>query len=78
MKFTTQPPGAAIRTISETIVASLQLNKPVLWLTSGGSAINAQIAVLDQVLSATPDSMQFLTIIPVDERYGRTDEAGRV
>ncbi|MBP9761591.1 6-phosphogluconolactonase [Candidatus Saccharibacteria bacterium] len=70
MKFTTQPPGAAIRTISETIVASLQLNKPVLWLTSGGSAINAQIAVLDQVRSATPDSMQFLTIIPVDERYG--------
>jgi len=49
------------------LIAELEVGRPVLWVVSGGSNIEAAANIMSEV----PDTLSTkLTIMPVDERYG--------
>jgi 6-phosphogluconolactonase/glucosamine-6-phosphate isomerase/deaminase len=54
--------------ISQNLIASLQQNDSILWLLSGGSNINLEVAIMEQIPA---DLTTKLTISLIDERYGR-------
>jgi 6-phosphogluconolactonase/glucosamine-6-phosphate isomerase/deaminase len=70
MKFTTVSTQESIAAISDSLQRLLASGKKVLWLTSGGSAIQAQVAIMTTLREVIPDALTNLIILPVDERYG--------
>ncbi len=75
MNFTTADSKTAIKNIVQQLQRSLASDKPVLWLVSGGSAVAAQVTVMQQLSQSVPDTLANLTILPVDERYGPAGHA---
>lgn len=74
MKFTRDAKSVAIQTITSDIQQHLEMGDHVLWLTSGGSAIDVQVQIMDALSSIfTGNELSDLTILPVDERYGPFD-----
>ncbi len=70
MKFTTTSVQEGIAAISNRVQMYLESDKKVLWLTSGGSAITVQVEIMKRLCENASDSLENLTILPVDERYG--------
>ncbi|MBL8121489.1 6-phosphogluconolactonase [Candidatus Saccharibacteria bacterium] len=70
MKFSTEGVEVAIAAIASAIAAPLQDGKKVLWLTSGGSCIRPQVAVMAKLRELPSEQLAGLRILPVDERYG--------
>lgn len=67
MRFIKATKEQATRYIAERLRTLLASDKSVLWLVSGGSNVELQVAVMERI----PDSLsKNLTIMPVDERYG--------
>lgn len=65
MRFIKGSPEDAVKNISKRLLSVLSSGQPLLWLTSGGSDIPIQKAVMDNL----PDDLTtILTIMPVDER----------
>lgn len=65
----------AIARVADTIENLLVNNRAVLWLVSGGSAVELQVAVMEQLAQKVPESLDKLTILPIDERYGPAGHA---
>lgn len=59
-------PTPAANVIAQTIAAHLDQNKPILWLVSGGSAIEVAVQARQQLTN----NLDKLTVILMDERYG--------
>ncbi len=57
-----------IDNISQSLITALKQNDSTLWLLSGGSNIDLEVAIMEQIPS---DLSAKLTISLVDERYGR-------
>lgn len=70
MIFSRSEAKAAVHAIAELLLSELGAGKNVLWLVSGGSAIEAQVSTLNTVKRANPDALASLTILPIDERFG--------
>lgn len=62
----------AISALQQRLVTELQAGKHVLWLVSGGSNINATVAVMPQIPVELRDH---LTLMLSDERYGAVGHA---
>lgn len=76
MKFTRDTAEIAADTVARDIQKHLEVGERVLWLTSGGSATDIQVQIMDALSSALPgNELSDLTILPVDERYGDFDHA---
>lgn len=71
MKFLNQPQDQAIRKIAGRICQELEAGKRVLWLTSGGSNVQAEVTVMKLVREHAEDKLGGLAILPMDERYGK-------
>jgi 6-phosphogluconolactonase/glucosamine-6-phosphate isomerase/deaminase len=54
--------------LTQRLVHELSNGKKVLWLTSGGSNIPATVQIMSHI---TADLSEGLTILPIDERYGK-------
>ncbi len=70
MKFVRESNEVAVTTISQRMISLLTEGKKVLWLTSGGSMIPLQVAMLDHIKDSVPQLLDHLLIMPGDERYG--------
>lgn len=75
MKFSTQPADTASNDIATVLHRSLMVGENVLWLTSGGSAIPAQVAIMRELAGLLDEQLNNLLILPVDERYGPPNHA---
>lgn len=75
MQFSTNQPSDAVSQIARTIMQSLTQTYQVLWLTSGGSAIPAQVAIMRELAGLLDEQLNNLLILPVDERYGPPNHA---
>lgn len=73
MKFLRDGQGAAEQHIAKAICDGLQAGKRVVWLVSGGSNIAVQNAVMDLLQDHASRQLDNLTILPIDERYGKPD-----
>lgn len=75
MRFIIGSAEDAAKHIAERLRTLLASGKSVLWLVSGGSNVFIQTAAMDMV----PDSLsKNLTIMPVDERYGKYNNPNSV
>jgi 6-phosphogluconolactonase/glucosamine-6-phosphate isomerase/deaminase len=70
MKFIAKEPSAAELAIAERIAAELKADKQVVWLTSGGSNVELEVHIMDNLRENAATMLQNLTILPIDERYG--------
>jgi 6-phosphogluconolactonase/glucosamine-6-phosphate isomerase/deaminase len=70
MKFTTDSVEDAVQVVFEYIAQELRAGHHVLWLTSGGSCIAPQVEVMTQLREVLHDKIVYLTVLPVDERFG--------
>lgn len=75
MKFLQKTPEQTVPIIANTINSALQNGQTVLWLVCGGSNIPAQVAIMRQLCLDKPELLAHLTIIPMDERYGKPGHA---
>lgn len=75
MKFSRQPSEHAIEVIAKTINEALGSSRNVLWLVCGGSNVQTQVAVMQQLRNLTPEMLSGLTILVMDERYGKPGHA---
>ncbi len=58
--------------LTERLVRELANGTRVLWLTSGGSNIQASVQIMDNISSKLSHN---LSIMPADERYGKPEHA---
>jgi 6-phosphogluconolactonase/glucosamine-6-phosphate isomerase/deaminase len=70
MKFSTRTSAEAVSDIATYITSNLQAGQKVLWLISGGSAIQTQAAIMTTLRNVVPEKLVNLTVLSVDERYG--------
>ena len=70
MRFVCEGKENAIDTISAVLAQLLSENHHVVWLTSGGSCIEIQVEIMQRLRQTVEPKLSFLTILPVDERYG--------
>jgi 6-phosphogluconolactonase/glucosamine-6-phosphate isomerase/deaminase len=70
MQFLREDQKAAVRTIAARICDELFAGKRVLWLTSGGSNVNAEVIIMQALRTHCADKLDGLAILPMDERYG--------
>lgn len=75
MKFTKDSVEDAVQAVFERIAQALKADQHVLWLTSGGSCIAAQVDVMERLRETLPEEIARLTVMPVDERFGSTGHA---
>lgn len=75
MKFVELSYGAVARRIVDSIVSALDRQENVLWLMSGGSNVRLQVDAMRRLRRRAGNSLERLTILPVDERYGRSGHA---
>lgn len=71
MKFRKVPVETAIQEIATTLIEQLEKH-PVLWLVSGGSNVQTQCEILANVRNMSPNLLSRLTVMPMDERYGKS------
>ncbi|PID30563.1 hypothetical protein CSA80_01150 [Candidatus Saccharibacteria bacterium] len=70
MRFSKQAVAVAVEDITDCIASALNGEKTVLWLTSGGSCVDAQVRVMKRLRESVSSRLVNLSILPVDERYG--------
>ncbi|QQS18327.1 6-phosphogluconolactonase [Candidatus Saccharibacteria bacterium] len=70
MNFSTDKADKAAENIYQQFAKAIGSGKNTLWLISGGSAINLQVAIMRRLHQTLPDKLSLLTILPVDERFG--------
>jgi 6-phosphogluconolactonase/glucosamine-6-phosphate isomerase/deaminase len=70
MEFVKEQQAAAAQAIAARITTELRHGQRVLWLVSGGSNVEAEVAIMDAVRQAAADRLPGLAILPMDERYG--------
>jgi len=73
MIFKTEGASEAAKHVAATIDHELKQHRKVLWLVSGGSAIDIQVNVMSLLSKSHERYIENLTILPVDERYGPFD-----
>ncbi|QQS19591.1 6-phosphogluconolactonase [Candidatus Saccharibacteria bacterium] len=71
MKYSTEGIDLAKAEIATVLAGELKSGKRLLWLVSGGSCVAVQVDVMKRLREAAPDKLSLLTILPVDERFGR-------
>lgn len=71
MQFLREKQGEAIGVIAARIGSELSAGKRVLWLTSGGSNVQAEVRVMNMLQDQHKDKLGGLAILPMDERYGK-------
>lgn len=71
MQFLRDSQPEAVKTIAARICDELFKGKRVLWLTSGGSNIQAEVAVMQMLRNHAVERLSGLAILPMDERYGK-------
>lgn len=71
MKFIVEDAVAAEQAIAKRIGAELHQNKQVLWLVSGGSNVALEVNIMNSLKSDAAGKLHNLTILPMDERYGK-------
>ena len=71
MQFLREDQQSAVQAIATSICDGLFAGKRVLWLTSGGSNVAAEVAVMDMIRTHAGDHLGGLAILPMDERYGK-------
>jgi 6-phosphogluconolactonase/glucosamine-6-phosphate isomerase/deaminase len=71
MQFLRENQGAAERAIAAQICDALFADTRVLWLTSGGSNVASEVAIMEQVRNHCGGKLERLAIMPMDERYGK-------
>jgi phosphoheptose isomerase len=71
MKFLREDHDSAVRAIAARISSELQTGKRVLWLTSGGSNVAAEVRIMQLVREHAAHKLDGLAILPMDERYGK-------
>jgi len=69
LRFVRTTPEEAVVAVADALATELLAGKKVLWLISGGSNTEWQIASLDNV-RRRQISVERLTILPIDERFG--------
>lgn len=75
MQFLREDQGAATRAIAKRVCDELFAGKRVLWLTSGGSNIAVEVAIMQLLRTHCDSKLEGLAIMPMDERYGHPDHA---
>jgi 6-phosphogluconolactonase/glucosamine-6-phosphate isomerase/deaminase len=75
MQFLREDQSSAEQAIAQRICEGLLAGKRVLWLTSGGSNVTAQVAVMQSVRTHCGEQLGGLAIMPMDERYGKPGHA---
>lgn len=75
MKFISLDHQKTVDLISDSLTQALNKGQSVLWLVSGGSNIQAQVDVMNQLNDQAGGLTDKLTILPVDERYGPSGHA---
>lgn len=75
VQFSTQDTASAVHAAASYMQRHLSNNEPVLWLTSGGSSVAPQVAIINQLITNVADKLANLTVLPVDERYGEPGHA---
>lgn len=70
MQFLRESQETAEKAIAKTICDALFEGKRVLWLTSGGSNIAPEVAIMQRVTDHCADKLDGLAVMPMDERYG--------
>ncbi len=71
MKFACVSVDNAVDDMVEGISSALADGKRVVWLVCGGSNIGAQVEVMSSLREKSSETLKNLTIIPMDERYGK-------
>ncbi|MFA5003992.1 MAG: 6-phosphogluconolactonase [Candidatus Saccharimonadales bacterium] len=71
MKFLVEAAAAAEHAIAQRIEDELAKNKQVLWLVSGGSNVALEVNIMRSLKEKIANKLQNLTILPMDERYGK-------
>ena len=75
MVFVDSTQKAAVMTMSAAISEGLQSQHKVLWLTSGGSNVPVEVAIMRNLRNSVSKDLPLLTIVPMDERYGGAGHA---
>jgi 6-phosphogluconolactonase/glucosamine-6-phosphate isomerase/deaminase len=75
MKIVEGTPSDAVSAIAGRISDELRSGKRVLWLVSGGSNIQLEVDVMNQLQESGTVRLSGLAILPVDERYGEPGHA---
>ena len=75
MKFMIDSVEEAESAVFDYISSELQADKRVLWLTSGGSCIAAQVDVMERLRETLSEEISHLSVLPVDERFGSKGHA---
>lgn len=70
MRFVKNDGGKAVSDLVGLITDQLNSGQKVLWLVAGGSCIPAQTQAMAQLCRIASNTIQNLTILPVDERFG--------
>jgi len=71
MQFLREDSEKAVRAVAGRICDGLHDGKRVLWLTSGGSNVDAEVEVMKLVRKHAENELGGLAIMPMDERYGK-------
>jgi 6-phosphogluconolactonase/glucosamine-6-phosphate isomerase/deaminase len=75
MQFLREDQQSAVQAIATSICDGLFAGERVLWLTSGGSNVAAEVAVMDMLCTHASERLDGLAILPMDERYGKPGHA---
>jgi 6-phosphogluconolactonase/glucosamine-6-phosphate isomerase/deaminase len=75
MQFLREDQQSAVQAIATNICDGLFAGARVLWLTSGGSNVAAEVAVMDMLRTHASENLDGLAILPMDERYGKPGHA---
>lgn len=75
MQFLRENQEKAERAVAERIASGLRSGKRVLWLTSGGSNVAAEVKIMQLVRERADSELGGLAILPMDERYGQPGHA---
>lgn len=75
MKFVICTPAEAEADIALRLAHELEAEKRVVWLVSGGSNIHLEVSIMNQLRGRRELQLENLTILPMDERYGRPGHA---
>lgn len=70
MKFIQADKNTAELAIAARLQEELAAGKRVVWLVSGGSNVELEVAIMSTLRGNVGDKLGNLTILPMDERYG--------
>jgi 6-phosphogluconolactonase/glucosamine-6-phosphate isomerase/deaminase len=70
MQFLRENQGAAVQAVTASICDALFKDRRVLWLTSGGSNVQTETTIMQQLRNHCGDKLEGLAVMPMDERYG--------